>query len=207
VGVNHPMRGLLGGLAGAPRLPLIPLSADAVTKLAADSAVDAEALFQLTDGNPFFVTEVLASPGVRVPPTVADAVLARVGKLSSRAQAALDYLAVAPTGFEVAVLSDLVAELTPIAEAERSGVLRMRGTIVVFRHELARRAVYESMPASVRLARHADVLQLLRHAVGAWDHEAIVRYGARAAREASRVGSHRQAALCYAQVLRQKKLL
>jgi len=219
VGVNHPMRGLLGGLAGAPRLPLSPLSADAVTELAADSTVDAEALFQLTDGNPFFVTEVLASPGVRVPPTVADAVLARVGKLSSRAQAALDYLAVAPTGFEMAVLSDLVAELTPIAEAERSGVLRMRGTIVVFRHELARRAVYESMPASVRLARHADVLQLLcrradsdpfqvlHHAVGAWDHEAIVRYGARAAREASRVGSHRQAALCYAQVLRQKKLL
>jgi predicted ATPase len=69
VGVSHPMRGLLGGLAGSPRLPLSPLSADAVTELAADSAVDAEALFQLTDGNPFFVTEVLASPGVRVPPT------------------------------------------------------------------------------------------------------------------------------------------
>jgi DNA-binding CsgD family transcriptional regulator/tetratricopeptide (TPR) repeat protein len=219
VGVNHPLRGLLGGLAGAERLPLRTLSAGAVTELAADSAVDADALFRLTDGNPFFVTEVLASPELSVPPTVADAVLARVGKLSPRAQAALEYLAVAPTGFEMPVLSGLVDEMTPIAEAERSGVLRMRGNIVVFRHELARRAVYESMPASVRLARHADVLQLLcgradsdpfqvlHHAAGAGDEEAIVRYGARAAREASRVGSHRQAALCYAQVLRHKQLL
>ena len=105
-----------------------------------------DALFRLTDGNPFFVTEVLASPELSVPPTVADAVLARVGKLSPRAQAALEYLAVAPTGFEMPVLSDLVDEMTPIAEAERPGVLRMRGNIVVFRHELARRAVYESMP-------------------------------------------------------------
>ena len=219
VGVNHPLRGLLGGLAGAPRLPLRPLSAGAVTELVADSAVDADALFRLTDGNPFFVTEVLASPELSVPPTVADAVLARVGKLSPRAQAALEYLAVAPTGFEMSMLSGLVDEMTPIAEAERSGVLRMRGNIVVFRHELARRAVYESMPASVRLARHADVLQLLcgradsdpfqvlHHAAGAGDEEAIVRYGASAAREASRVGSHRQAALCYAQVLRHKELL
>ena len=80
VGPNHPLRGLLGGLAGADRLPLSALSVDAVTELAADSAVDAEVLFQLTDGNPFFVTEVLASPGVPVPPTVADAVLARVSE-------------------------------------------------------------------------------------------------------------------------------
>ena len=130
VGLNHPLRGLLGGLAGAERLPLRTLSAGAVTELAADSAVDADALFRLTDGNPFFVTEVLASPELSVPPTVADAVLARVGKLSPRAQAALEYLAVAPTGFEMPVLSELVDEMTPIAEAERSGVLRMRGNIV-----------------------------------------------------------------------------
>jgi hypothetical protein len=181
--------------------------------------VDAGTLFRLTEGNPFFVTEVLASPELRVPPTVADAVLARVGKLSPRAQAALEYLAVAPTGFELPVLSELVEETAPIAEAERSGVLRMRGNIVLFRHELARRAAYESMPESVRLARNVDVLQLLanrpdadpfqvlHHAVGAGDEGAIVRYGTVAAREASRVGAHRQAALCYAQVLRHKRLL
>lgn len=219
VGVNHPLRGLLGGLAGAERLPLLPLTADAVAELAADTAVDAGTLFRLTEGNPFFVTEVLASPELRVPPTVADAVLARVGKLSPRAQAALEYLAVAPTGFELPVLSELVEETAPIAEAERSGVLRMRGNIVLFRHELARRAAYESMPESVRLARNVDVLQLLanrpdadpfqvlHHAVGAGDEGAIVRYGTVAAREASRVGAHRQAALCYAQVLRHKRLL
>ena len=42
---------------------------------------------------------------------------------------------------------------------------------------------------------------------GAGDEGAIVRYGTVAAREASRVGAHRQAALCYAQVLRHKRLL
>jgi DNA-binding CsgD family transcriptional regulator/tetratricopeptide (TPR) repeat protein len=65
----------------------------------------------------------------------------------------------------------------------------------------------------VRLELNADVLlalltradsdpfRVLHHAVEAGDDDAVIAHGEAAAREASRVGAHRQAAACYAQVL------
>jgi len=78
---GHPLRNLLGGMTGAEtvRLRLAPLTVDGVTALAADAEVDTADLFRLTQGNPFFVTEVLATaPDVLVPPTVVDAVHPRL---------------------------------------------------------------------------------------------------------------------------------
>jgi DNA-binding CsgD family transcriptional regulator/tetratricopeptide (TPR) repeat protein len=212
---DHPLRGVLGvlGSTAATRLRLTRLSPDAVREMAAPTNVDPGELFQLSGGNPFFVTEVLANPCQMVPPTVVDAVLARVGTLSPPAQAALDRLAVIPSGTEVSLLRVLAGDLAPVAEAERAGVVEVRGDVVAFRHELARRAVAESLPASVRLELNADVLRalltrpdsdpfrVLHHAVGAGDDDAVIRHGTAAAREATRVGAHAQAAACYAQVL------
>jgi len=115
---------------------------------------------QLT-GSTSVSAQVLANPGAVVPPTVVDAVLARVGTLSPPAQAALDRLAVIPSGVEVDLLRTLVDDLAPVAEAERAGVVEIRGDVVAFRHELARRAVVESLPASTRLELNADVLRAL----------------------------------------------
>src|SRR3954453_1411829 len=80
LGAGHPLRTLLGGLssADAARLTLHRLSAGSVSRMAATSGVDRDELFRLTGGNPFFVSEVLAFPDQTVPPTVVDAVLARV---------------------------------------------------------------------------------------------------------------------------------
>ena len=212
---DHPLRGVLGvlGSTAATRLRLTRLTSDTVREMAASTDVDPGELFRLTDGNPFFVTEVLANPCEVVPPTVVDAVLARVGTLSPAAQTALDRLAVIPSGTEVDLARILVGDLAPVAEAERAGVVEVRGDVVAFRHELARRAVVESLPASVRLELNADVLhalltrsdcdpfRILHHAVEAGDDAAVITHGQVAAREAGRVGAHRQAAACYAQVL------
>ena len=212
---EHPLRGVLGvlGSAAATRLQLTRLTSDAVREMAASTDVDPGQLFRLTGGNPFYVTEALANPGAVVPPTVVDAVLARVGTLSPPAQDALDRLAVIPSGAEVDLLRALVGDLAPVAEAERAGVVEVRGDIVAFRHELARRAVAESLPASVRLELNADVLRallsrpdsdpfrVLHHAVQAGDAAAVITNGEAAAREAARVGAHQQAAAAYAQVL------
>ena len=156
---DHPLRGLLGvlGSTAATRLRLTRLTSDAVREMAASTDIDPGELFRLTGGNPFFVTEVLANPCEIVPPTVVDAVLARVRSLSPPAQAALDRLAVIPSGAEVDLLRVLVGDLAPVAEPERAGVVELRGDIVAFRHELARRAVAESLPASVRLELNRQV--------------------------------------------------
>src|SRR5688572_8341564 len=96
VGPTHPLRTVLGDLAtcGARRLTLQPLSFAAVKQLIGARNIDATALHRATGGNPFFVTEVLATDGTAVPATVRDAVLARAARLGASARAVLDAAAV-----------------------------------------------------------------------------------------------------------------
>ena len=79
LGVDYPLRLLLGDLASyltIHRVPVSTLSKDAVHELARNKSVDSVALYRLTNGNPFFVTEVLAAEG-DVPDTVRNAVVSR----------------------------------------------------------------------------------------------------------------------------------
>jgi hypothetical protein len=59
------------------------------------------ALYRLTGGNPFFVSEAVAAPGQEVPGTVVDAVLARTHQLDIPTRTALEALAVVPSGVEL----------------------------------------------------------------------------------------------------------
>jgi predicted ATPase len=62
LGADHPLRVALGELArhrSTRRVGLAPLSEDAVRALATGSRLEPSALYQLTGGNPFYVTEVL----------------------------------------------------------------------------------------------------------------------------------------------------
>src|SRR5262245_11505202 len=91
VGQEHPLTVVMGDLAGLPgvvRMQLPALSPAGVRQLLgqAGSALDADAIFRLTGGNPFYVTEVAASGSGQVPATVRDAVLARMSRLSQAAR-------------------------------------------------------------------------------------------------------------------------
>src|SRR5262245_24954525 len=97
LGPHHPLRTVLGDLAALPvtrRIPLLPLTATAVRTLIGARAIDAAALHRQSGGNPFFVTEVLANAGEGLPPSLRDAVLARVARLSCSAQVVLRAAAV-----------------------------------------------------------------------------------------------------------------
>jgi DNA-binding CsgD family transcriptional regulator/tetratricopeptide (TPR) repeat protein len=214
---EHPWRQLLGGLAGSPvhRMPLAPLSRQATAQLVGERELDPESVLALTGGNPFYVTELLAASDAddpTVPVTVVDAVLARLGKLSSRARAAAEQLAVAPTGTDSGSARALV-DAAALAEAERNGILEARGRVIRFRHELARRAVEGSVPQLRRVELHARFLEVLladgapdparvvHHAVAAADIDRLVEYGPLAARDAAAVGAHRQAGAHYSTLL------
>lgn len=87
---THPLQVVLGVLASEPttgRVEVPPLSASAVTELAAQHGVDGEILYRETNGNPFFVNEVLAAGTEEIPHTVRDAVLARTAHLTAPARA------------------------------------------------------------------------------------------------------------------------
>jgi DNA-binding CsgD family transcriptional regulator/tetratricopeptide (TPR) repeat protein len=214
---DHPWRQLLGGLTGSPvhRIPLAPLSRQATAQLVGGRKLDPESVLELTGGNPFYVTELLAAAEAddpTVPVTVVDAVLARLGKLSSRARAAAEQLSVAPTGADRGLARALV-DAAALAEAEQSGILEAHDRVIRFRHELARRAVEGAVPQLRRVELHARFLEVLltagapdpsrvvHHAVAAADIGRLVEHGPRAARDAAAVGAHRQAAAHYATLL------
>ena len=217
----HPLRRLLGALATQPvqRLQLHPLSRGAVVDLAAETGVDVDGVFTITRGNPFFVTEVLASPEARVPVTVVDAVMARVRQLPQPTRAALEQLAVVPSRVQPAMVRALVGDVEVLEVAEQRRVLEVRADGVAFRHELARLALLRSIPRTRQAGLHQNVLDVLlshdrpdlsrvvHHAVAAGDVDTVLSKGQEAARQAARAGSHRQALAHYEQVAMHLSLL
>ena len=209
---RHPLQRLLGVLASCPvhRLGLTALSREAVRRLSAGTGADPEAVHRITRGNPFFVTEALASPRDAVPASVMEAVLARIGRLGDDCRHALDQLSVVPSHVSLELAAELLGpRIDALAEAEQAGVIDVRPDSLAFRHELTRRAIERSLPALRRRSLNAAVVAALRaqprpeparvmhHAVEASDVETILAVGPSAAREAERAGSHRQALAHY----------
>jgi DNA-binding CsgD family transcriptional regulator len=219
---EHPLHGLLGQASRSERvrhLPLCRLSQDAVRQLSAGSPLDADDLFALTSGNPFFVHELLASAQEeRVPRTIVDAVLARVRQLDSSVHDVLEQLAVVPFALEPWLFDALVpggvpARVTALAAAEQAGLLTVSARRISFEHELTRRAIADSLPSARLMALNqrvlaalvnrdgSDAAQIVHHAAQAGDVDAIVRYGPAAARDAARAGAHREAVAHFGLVL------
>ena len=107
--LDHPLRRVIASIppADVVRVPLAPLSREAVAELGGD-----DVLYEATGGNPFLVTEAVA--GRRA--TVRDAVLARAARLSPDARRALELVSVVPARTELSA-----------ARRPRHGDRRMRG--------------------------------------------------------------------------------
>src|SRR5262249_17204112 len=90
---TDPLRVALGDLATqrpVRRVSLPPLSKDAVAVLAGGSGLDPVDLYQLTGGNPFYVSEAVRAGTSEMPGSARDAVLARAARLSDPAREVLD---------------------------------------------------------------------------------------------------------------------
>lgn len=223
---THALRVLFGDVAGASgvrRIDLSPLTLDAVRSLLAahrpadvDETVepDAEELYAVTGGNPFFVTEVIAAGAGSVSRSVRDAVLSRVARLSTPARTALDVVALAGPRCEVALVEDVAPQVAPaLDEALERGVLLLVGDVLTFRHELARLTVRDEIPAIRRRTSHRSILAWLEshdaeparmayHAESAGIDEATRQHAIVAASRAAALGSHREAVAQYERALR-----
>ncbi|HEX5588695.1 MAG TPA: AAA family ATPase [Candidatus Limnocylindrales bacterium] len=218
VGRQHPLRVVVGDLATSPavrRIPLAPLGRSSVAELARGTDLDPSELHDLTGGNPFFVTEVIAGAPARIPATVRDAVLARAARLSPDGRRTLEAAAVIGPSVDPALLAAVVP--SPASEeCLARGLLQADGRHYHFRHEVAREAVLQATDPAERIRLHARTLgaleagaerdrpaaRLAHHAEGAGDHAAILRYAPTAGAEAAAAGAHREAAAQYARAVR-----
>lgn len=218
IGANPALGLLLGDLTSAPgvlRVRLKPLSGAAVRELGGSSGLDLSELARATGGNPFLVTEAVAT-GTRMPASVRDAALARAGRLGRAAREVVDAAAVLGQRFDYPLLEAVVPGSTGgVEEALARGVLVADGNRLGFRHELIREAIESSIspprlaelhgraaaalasearPAlAARLAHHAELAGLRREACG---------YAALASAEAERVGAPRETRLQAERALR-----
>ncbi len=213
LGRDHPLTRILGDLPNDQlhRIGLKPLSMESVKQMASGD-VDPTSLMQITGGNPFFVSEILADgsdKSRRVPESVQDAVNSRLSRLDEAHRLMLEKLSI------IAVPIDPELHCSEIENSERwiaaslsVGILQEESDGKLrFRHELARRATasrFSSIELRSLHKRHLDILmvspekysfaELMHHAKGAADATAIMRYAPAAAENAARLGAHREAA-------------
>jgi tetratricopeptide (TPR) repeat protein len=220
VSASHPLTMILGDLATSPgvaRMSLPPLTVGGVQQLVerAGSALDPERVHSNTGGNPFYVTELLATGDRELPATVRDAVLSRASRLSAPAWQVLAGAAVLGQRADVRLLASVSGQpAEAVDECVQRGILVDDAGGWAFRHELARLAIEQTLAPAARIELHAAALAVLRsagatddgrlahHAEGCGDRTAVLEYAPRAAVRAARLGAHRQAAEHYRLVLR-----
>lgn len=193
------------------RIPLAPLSETSVRVLFAGTQKDPAQIYRTTQGNPFFIKELLVSGDHTLPPSIQDAVLVRADRLDRPARALLDAVSIFPRRARIATVSavmggDVRSALDPCLS---HGLLQIDDDQLSFRHELARLAVEAALPWSERTAFHRRALdhlrqqpgtaksELLHHARRSDDQGDVHALATEAAREAQRLGSNREAAEYY----------
>jgi DNA-binding CsgD family transcriptional regulator len=216
LGVDHPLRVLLGDVARSPRaatLTLPPLTVEGVRGLVGDRGVDAARLHDVTGGNPFFVCEMLDHEGDDLPTSVRDAVLARTSGLDPAAWDLLNLLTCSPGAIPDHLLADLAVTLPASRALTEAGLITRTPRGVSFRHDLCRLAVASVIPAGAEPQLHrrlidayqaagdADPAVLTHHALGAGDVERIRRSAYQGGIEAARSGAHTQSAQFFALAL------
>jgi DNA-binding CsgD family transcriptional regulator/tetratricopeptide (TPR) repeat protein len=217
VGPRHPLRFVIGDLprANVRRMSLSPLSEAAVAQLAGRAGRPSKGLYGITGGNPLFVTEVLAAVADTVPITVRDAVLARAVRLSPAAREIAELVCVVPGKTERWLLERATEpDEAGIEGCLGTGMVRFEDGSLAYRHELARRALEDSLTQARQQSLHARVLSILaarpgipaarlaHHADGARNAREVLRFAPVAAINAASVGAHREAASHYQLALR-----
>ena len=160
---THPLRIALGYLAVqrcTRRLPLAPLSAQAVRMLSAGRGVDPEELYRVTGGNPFYIHAVLEAGLGEVPGSARDVVLARAARLEPKARETLEAAALIGGTVDERLLRHVVAG-PALAEVISSGLVAGQ-PVLRFRHEIARQAIEQAVSPARRSELHARILQGLR---------------------------------------------
>jgi DNA-binding CsgD family transcriptional regulator/tetratricopeptide (TPR) repeat protein len=217
---DHPLRVVLGELASEQairRMGVPPLSAQAVAGLAEDRRIDGEDLYRKTNGNPFFVSEVLGTDAEDVPETVRDAVIARAARSSGPVRRLTEAISILHPRAEVWLLEEVSPDtVDQIEEGLASGMLVPTPDGVRFRHEIARLVIEDGLAPDRRLELHRmtlkaletppngvpDLARLSHHAEGAADAASVLRFAPLAARAASSLSAHREAAAQWERTLR-----
>lgn len=213
---SHPMRLVLGDIPPQKLIKyrLQPLTEKTVNSLA--DSIGIENLFQVTGGNPFFITELLSNKDEGIPSNIKNSVLSRISRLTREALNLVELVSIIPARAEKWLIEG-VLPVPPelLEECVDSGILRFEDGAISFRHELSRMAVEEALSASKRQLFNKKILQILlkqkkidnylariiHHALRVPDKKILIQYSPLAAKQASVLSAHSLAAYHYQNAL------
>jgi DNA-binding CsgD family transcriptional regulator len=211
---GHPLRNVLGQLnpGSFARIQLLPLSREAVEKMAEKRGYNGEDVYSISGGNPFYVSEILSSYSLGVPDNIRDSVISSYNRQEERAKQVWELLSIIPDSFEVRYLEKFEPlYATAVERCLESKILFLKNDLIFFKHELFRRTIETSLSPLKRVLLNKRVLGLLQesfeqnqeierivhHAKNANEYDIVVRYAPLAARQAASVGAHIEAAKLY----------
>lgn len=154
--------------AASSVLDLAPLRPREAASLAAQFAeVDPAyraACIERAQGNPLYLTQLLANHESEFPNSLRHLVQTRVDRLPPSARRALRYATVLGHRFDLASLRGALGDIVYVPEQEvRQMMIReVEAGVYAFVHDLVMRCVYESIPAGARQRMHHGVAQLYR---------------------------------------------
>jgi len=207
---NHPLRNVLGQLSpdSITRLQLQPLSKDAVEKMAEQRGYKGEDVFSISGGNPFYVTEILASYSPGVPDNIKDAILSVYHRQEKGTKNAWEICSVIPEGLEINRFAKIKSSWDEgMDHCFALQIIVVKNNRVVFKHELYRRTIEGSLSPFKRIALNKKMLDLfldsfeaegeieriVHYAKNANENKLVVKYAPIAARQAASVGAHIEA--------------
>ena len=207
---NHPLRNVLGQLPSdsLTRLQLQPLSRHAVEKMAEERGYKGEDVFSISGGNPFYVTEILASYSPGVPDNIKDAILAVYHRQEKGTKNAWEICSVIPEGLEINRFGKIKSSWDEgMDHCFALQIIIIKNNRVVFKHELYRRTIEGSLSPFKRIALNKRMLDLfldsfeaegeieriVHYAKNANENKLVVKYAPIAATKAACVGAHIEA--------------
>jgi tetratricopeptide (TPR) repeat protein len=208
--LHHPLRQVLGQLPpdSITRLQLPPLSSQSVEKMALEKGYKGEDIYRITEGNPFYVNEILASYSLGIPENIKDSILSVYNGLNEKPKQVWQLLSVLPTGLEIKylqIIEPLYSE--SLRHCLEVKILVQRGDLIFFKHELYRRTIESALSPFLRVAlnkkildylkesfeQHGEVERIVHHAKNANEYDLVVQYAPLAARQAAALGAHNEA--------------
>lgn len=194
------------------RIQLTPLSRQAVYKLADKKGYDAEEVYHISEGNPFYVNEILASYSPGVPDNIKDAILSVYDRQEEGTKNAWQIFSIIPEGLEINRFAIIKASWDEAMDhCFALKIIVIKNDKIIFKHELYRRTIESSLSPFKRIALNKKLLDLLlpsfeeageierilHYAKNANDNKLVVKYAPLAAKKAASVGAHIESAKLY----------
>jgi DNA-binding CsgD family transcriptional regulator/tetratricopeptide (TPR) repeat protein len=194
------------------RMKIHRLSIDSVKSMAKNSHLKAEDVYRLTQGNPFYITEILAHYSPGIPENIKDSILSVFYAQPERVRNLWEVISTLSGKIDIKLLELIIPNLyTEIEQCLKSGVLHMEEHHLTFKHELYRKTIEEALTAYKRIHLNARVLAVLlasaegerdlalivHHAKNAHNKPVVAEFAPIAARDAAMHGAHCEAAKLY----------